>query len=107
VQLLKDIQSRLQNTIILVTHDMGIQANVADRVAIMYAGKIVEEAPTERIFEEPVHPYTQYLINSLPKFGDKSTRQSVLSAVTLFDQPLAELDGKRIGATEKRPRRAS
>lgn len=77
MQLLKDIQSRLQNTIILVTHDMGIQANVADRVAIMYAGKIVEEAPTERIFEEPVHPYTQYLINSLPKFGDKSTRQSV------------------------------
>jgi peptide/nickel transport system ATP-binding protein len=77
VQLLKDIQGRLKNTIVLVTHDMGVQANVADRVAIMYAGKIVEEAPTELIFGEPVHPYTQYLINSLPKFGDKSTRQSV------------------------------
>ena len=43
----------------------------------MYAGKIVEEAPTEKIFGEPAHPYTQYLINSLPKFGDKTTRESV------------------------------
>jgi peptide/nickel transport system ATP-binding protein len=77
VQLLKDIQGKLENTIVLVTHDMGVQANVADRVAIMYAGKIVEEAPTEIIYGEPAHPYTQYLINSLPKFGDKSIRQSV------------------------------
>jgi len=43
----------------------------------MYAGKIVEEAPTGIIFGEPLHPYTQYLINSLPKFGDKSPRESV------------------------------
>jgi peptide/nickel transport system ATP-binding protein len=77
VQLLKDIQARLENTIVLVTHDMGVQANVADRVGIMYAGKIVEEAPTEMIYGDPVHPYTQYLIDSLPRFGDKSTRQSV------------------------------
>ncbi|HBX68540.1 MAG TPA: ABC transporter ATP-binding protein [Chloroflexi bacterium] len=77
VQLLKDIQGKLQNTIILVTHDMGVQANVADRVGIMYAGKIVEEAPTETIYGNPAHPYTQYLIDSLPKFGDKSTRKSV------------------------------
>jgi peptide/nickel transport system ATP-binding protein len=77
VQLLKDVQRSLQNTIVLVTHDMGIHANAADRIGIMYAGKIVEEAPTEKIFGEPVHPYTQYLINSLPKFGDKSVRESV------------------------------
>ncbi|MBX2998290.1 MAG: ABC transporter ATP-binding protein [Caldilineaceae bacterium] len=77
VQLLKDVQQSLQNTIILVTHDMGIHANAADRIGIMYAGKIVEEATTEKIFAEPVHPYTQYLINSLPKFGDKSERESV------------------------------
>jgi len=76
VQLLKDIQKRLENSIILVTHDMGIQANVADRIAIMYAGKIVEEASTERIFGEPLHPYTRYLINSLPRFGDKAPRES-------------------------------
>ena len=76
VQLLKDIQVRLQNTIILVTHDMGVQANIADRVGIMYAGKIVEEGTTQKIYGEPFHPYTRYLINSLPRFGDKSMRES-------------------------------
>lgn len=77
VQLLKDVQRTLQNTIILVTHDMGVHANIADRIGIMYAGKIVEEAPTEKIFGAPAHPYTQYLIHSLPKFGDKTQRESV------------------------------
>jgi peptide/nickel transport system ATP-binding protein len=77
VQLLKDIQRRLENTIVLVTHDMGVQANIADRIGIMYAGKIVEESTTERIFGNPLHPYTQYLINSLPRFGDKTARKSV------------------------------
>ncbi len=76
VQMLKDIQRSLRNSIVLVTHDMGVQANVADRIAIMYAGKVVEEAPTETIFSDPFHPYTRYLINSLPRFGDKSTRES-------------------------------
>jgi peptide/nickel transport system ATP-binding protein len=77
IQMLKDIQKKLRNTIIMVTHDMGVHANVADRIGIMYAGKIVEEAPTVRIFEKPAHPYTQFLINSLPKFGDKNVRGSV------------------------------
>jgi peptide/nickel transport system ATP-binding protein len=77
VQLLKDVQKKLKNTIILVTHDMGVHANVADRIGIMYAGKMVEEATTEKIFGEPVHPYTKFLINSLPKFGDKTPRVSV------------------------------
>ena len=77
VQLLMDIQERLGNTIILVTHDMGVQANIAGRVGIMYGGKMVEESTTEKIFDEPFHPYTRYLINSLPRFGDKSVRESV------------------------------
>ena len=72
VQLLKEIQEQLDNTIILVTHDMGVHANVADRVGIMYAGKIIEEAATAKIFGDPVHPYTRYLISSLPRFGDKT-----------------------------------
>jgi peptide/nickel transport system ATP-binding protein len=88
VQLLKDVQERLKNTIILVTHDMGVQANIADRIGIMYAGKIVEEATTERIFGAPLHPYTQYLINSLPRFGDKTTRESAPgSPPSLIDLP--------------------
>ncbi len=77
IQMLKDIQKNLKNTIILVTHDMGVHANIADRIGIMYAGKIVEEATTEQIFSQPLHPYTQFLINSLPKFGDKRMRDSV------------------------------
>jgi peptide/nickel transport system ATP-binding protein len=80
VQLLRSIQSSLKNTIILVTHDMGVHANVSDRIGIMYAGRIVEEAPTTAVFGEPKHPYTQYLINSLPRFGDRSKRDSVPGA---------------------------
>lgn len=80
VQLLRSIQSRLKNTIILVTHDMGVHANVSDRIGIMYAGRIVEEAPTSAVFGEPKHPYTRYLINSLPRFGDRSRRESVPGA---------------------------
>lgn len=77
VQLLVDIREKLNNTIVLVTHDMGVHANIADRIGIMYAGKMVEEAPTDAIFSSPVHPYTQFLIDSLPRFGDKTTRSSV------------------------------
>lgn len=88
IQLLKDIQKKLKNTIIMVTHDMGVHANIADRIGIMYAGKIVEEGTTEQIFEMPLHPYTQFLINSLPKFGDKMVRQSVPgSPPSLADLP--------------------
>jgi peptide/nickel transport system ATP-binding protein len=77
IQLLKEIQVKLQNTIVLVTHDMGVHANIANRIGIMYAGKIVEESTTRKIFRDPFHPYTRYLINSLPKFGDKTMRESV------------------------------
>ncbi len=88
IQMLKDIQKGLRNTIIMVTHDMGVHANVTDRIGIMYAGKIVEEATTEKIFEQPLHPYTQFLINSLPKFGDKTMRDSVPgSPPSLADLP--------------------
>ena len=76
LQLLKEVQTKLEATIIFITHDMGIHANIADRIGIMYAGKIVEEAQTEAIFEEPLHPYTKYLIGSLPKFGERRTLES-------------------------------
>lgn len=77
IQLLRSIQSFLNNTIILVTHDMGVHATISDRIGIMYAGNIIEEARTEEIYEDPLHPYTQYLIKSLPKIGDKSYKVSV------------------------------
>ncbi len=56
LQMLKDIQAESGNTVLLVTHDMAVHANVADRVMIMYAGRIVEEAPTETIFNAPLPP---------------------------------------------------
>ena len=53
--------------ILLITHNLGIVARYADRVAVMYSGKVVEEAPVETLFESPAHPYTQGLLDSLPK----------------------------------------
>jgi peptide/nickel transport system ATP-binding protein len=88
LQLLKEVQEKLANTLILVTHDMGVLANIADRIGIMYAGKIIEEARVETIFEEPIHPYTRYLINSLPQFGDKRMREAAPGAPpSLVDLP--------------------
>jgi peptide/nickel transport system ATP-binding protein len=77
LHLLKDIQAESRNTVLLVTHDMAVHANVADRVAIMYAGRLVEEAPTEVIFNAPRHPYTQHLIGSLPMIGDRSSKAAL------------------------------
>jgi peptide/nickel transport system ATP-binding protein len=54
-----------------------VHANVADRVMIMYAGRIMEEAPTEHIFNAPLHPYTQHLIRSLPMIGERSNKVSL------------------------------
>jgi peptide/nickel transport system ATP-binding protein len=77
LQLLKEIQGESKNTVLLVTHDMAVHANVADRVAIMYAGRLMEEAPTEIIFKRPEHPYTRHLISSLPVIGDKSVKSAL------------------------------
>lgn len=77
LQMLKEIQAESKNTVLLVTHDMAVHANVADRVMIMYAGRIMEEAPTEIIFKAPCHPYTKHLISSLPVIGVRSTKTSL------------------------------
>jgi peptide/nickel transport system ATP-binding protein len=77
LQLLKEIQSVSQNTVLLVTHDMAVHANVANRVGIMYAGRLAEEGPAELIFKRPEHPYTRHLISSLPLIGDKSGKSSL------------------------------
>ena len=80
LQMLKNIQAESKNTVLLVTHDMAVHANVADRVMIMYAGRIVEEAPTEIIFKAPRHPYTKHLISSLPMIGVRATRTGLRGA---------------------------
>jgi peptide/nickel transport system ATP-binding protein len=77
LQMVKDIQAQSNNSVLLVTHDMAVHANVADRVMIMYAGRIAEEAPTESVFNAPLHPYTQHLIRSLPMIGERSNKVSL------------------------------
>lgn len=88
LQLLEQIQAESGNTVLLVTHDMAVHANVADRVMIMYAGRIVEEGVTETIFQAPRHPYTKHLISSLPKIGERNHRVSLPgSPPNLSDPP--------------------
>lgn len=77
IQLLDEIRQRTGTTIVMVTHDMGVHANFSERVGVLYAGKLIEEADTRTIFKNPVHPYTQHLIRSLPKLDDKSERLSI------------------------------
>ncbi|MGL4849147.1 MAG: ABC transporter ATP-binding protein [Clostridium sp.] len=72
LELIKDIQKKTGVAIIFITHDLGVVANVADRVAVMYAGKIVEIGTNDEVFYEPAHPYTWGLIASMPDMEDES-----------------------------------
>ena len=74
LQLLKDLQRELGFTIIFITHDLGVVANIADRVAVMYAGQVVEQGTAEEVFYDPRHPYTWALLQSLPQLAQKNTR---------------------------------
>lgn len=87
IQLLKEIQQKEGSTIVLITHDLGVHANLADRVGVLYAGKLVEEADTRTILKEPRHPYTQYLINSLPKLDERAERVSIPGRPPALDNP--------------------
>jgi oligopeptide/dipeptide ABC transporter ATP-binding protein len=70
-QTLLDVKARLGVSMILIGHDMGLQAQLVDRIAVMYAGNIVEIAPVKEIFAEPMHPYTQLLIASIPSIKER------------------------------------
>lgn len=75
--LLKDMQEKLGNTVVLVSHDMGVQSVLTDRIAVMYAGKIVEVGETQEILRNQLHPYTEALFSSLPRIGDKTQRKGL------------------------------
>jgi peptide/nickel transport system ATP-binding protein len=66
---MKDLKRRVGAAIVLITHDLGIVAEVTDRVMVMYAGRKVEEAPVAELFRSPKHPYTQGLLGAVPKLG--------------------------------------
>ena len=67
MNLIRELRNDIGSAILLITHDMGLVAENCDRVAVMYAGKIVESAPVEEIFSDPKHPYTQLLLSSIPR----------------------------------------
>jgi oligopeptide/dipeptide ABC transporter ATP-binding protein len=71
LKLLKEIQADTQMALLFITHDFGIVARMCDRVAVMYAGRIVEEGPVRQVFRYPAHPYTQALMASVPKMEEK------------------------------------
>ena len=74
LKLLKDLQKEFKFTIVFITHDLGVVANVADRVAVLYAGQVVELGTVEDIFYDPRHPYTWALLSSLPQLAQKNTK---------------------------------
>lgn len=81
MDLLKELQKQMNSGIILITHDLGVVAEMADRVAVMYAGEIVELADVETLFKHPMHPYTRSLLNSIPSVSSEKERLHVIQGV--------------------------
>ena len=76
LELMKDLSEKFNSSIILITHDLGVVAELADRVIVMYAGQVVEESGIVEMFDNPLHPYTAGLLNSVPKIDEDQERLS-------------------------------
>lgn len=81
LDLLKELQNQMNSGIILITHDLGVVAQTADRVCVMYAGQIVEIAPVDELFNNPLHPYTRSLLNSIPQADTDSDQLHVIEGM--------------------------
>src|SRR2546423_3992238 len=77
--LMRNLKGEFGSAILLITHDLGVVAEMCDSVAVMYAGRIVEQAPTLELFASPKHPYTQGLLASIPRLGKKQERLHVIT----------------------------
>ena len=75
LELMKALQAEFRMAILMITHDLGVIAEMADRVAVMYTGKVVELADVKTIFDEPLHPYTVGLMRSIPRVGGKVNKR--------------------------------
>lgn len=75
--MLSQVQKKMKNSMVIVSHDMGVHYQITNRMGIMYAGQMIEIGPTEQIFENPKHPYTKMLINALPRIGDNSQKEGI------------------------------
>ncbi len=81
MNLLDELVHKMNNTVILITHDLGIAAQFCDRIMIMYAGTVVEQAKTEELFENPLHPYTKGLLKAIPRLGNRSKLSGIPGSV--------------------------
>jgi len=87
LKLLKQMSQKKGTAILFITHDLGIAAQICDRVAVMYSGRIVEIGSTMDIFQEPLHPYTQGLLNAVPKLGEKDPLQFISGMIPDLSSP--------------------
>ena len=85
LRLIKELQKELKMTVVYITHDLGVVANVADWVGVMYAGQIIEYGTVREIFKQPAHPYTKALLQSLPQLGVKG--HELYSICLLYTSP--------------------
>lgn len=74
IETFRELKKKYGVTLVMVSHDMGVHAELGDRIVIMYAGKVVEEGPLEEVYSEPLHPYTKMLLDSIPKLGKKELK---------------------------------
>ncbi len=90
IALLRRIQGETGAGIILITHDLGVAASLCHRIAVMYAGQIVETAPVRRLYRAPAHPYTRALLAAIPRLGDKRARLAAIPGQppSLIDPPI-------------------
>lgn len=103
LDLMRDLRAKMGTSVILITHDLGVVAEMAERVAVMYAGEIVEQAEVNLLFDKPMHPYTQGLIGSIPVLGQVKERLDVIpgSVPNLVDLPPGCRFAPRCAAREK------
>jgi oligopeptide transport system ATP-binding protein len=88
LEILKDLKNKIGMSIMIITHDLGIVSDIADKVAVMYGGKIAETAPAEEIFKKPNHPYTKGLLNSIPRLNSQEKLSPIEgSPIDLLNPP--------------------
>jgi peptide/nickel transport system ATP-binding protein len=93
LDLMRDVRERLGTAIVLITHNLGVVADIADRVVVMYAGRKAEEAPVRELFADPQHPYTIGLLNAIPRLGEEGGNgrvrlQEIPGRVPSLSEPL-------------------
>jgi len=103
LDLMRELREKMGTSVILITHDLGVIAEMAERVAVMYAGEIVEQTDVDTLFEQPMHPYTQGLIGSIPVLGEIKERLEVIpgSVPNLVNLPVGCRFAPRCMAREK------